>query len=62
MYSLAPIISRLYFSRYIVFAMYLDTTYIEMHSKIYVSRKGKTTYNLELREYVIGSSSTSLAK
>jgi len=31
--------------------MYLDIVYIQMHSKIYVFRKAKTTYNLEQREY-----------
>ena len=40
------------FSRYIVFVMCLDMTYIEMHSKINVSRKVKMTYILERREYL----------
>ena len=33
--------------------MYLDLVYmyIEVHSKINVSRKAKTSYNLESREY-----------
>jgi hypothetical protein len=31
--------------------MYLDIVYIFVHSKIYVSRKAKTSYNLGLIEY-----------
>jgi hypothetical protein len=30
--------------------MYLDIVYIEMHSKNYVYRKDKMSYNLEWRE------------
>jgi hypothetical protein len=35
------------FSVYIALTMYLDLVYIFLHSKIYVSRKAKTSYNLE---------------
>ena len=38
------ITSRLGFSRYIVFAMYLNITYVQIHSKQYTSRKTRTTY------------------
>ena len=31
--------------------MHLDITYVYVHSKIYESRKVKTTYILEQREY-----------
>ena len=41
------------FSRYIVFDMHLDIHYVEIHSKNYVSRKAKTTYSLDRREYVL---------
>jgi hypothetical protein len=33
--------------KYINFAIYLDIAYIYIHSKIYVSRKYKTIYNLK---------------
>jgi hypothetical protein len=39
------IIRRFGFSIYIAFAMYLDINYV------YLSRKAKTSYNLERREY-----------
>jgi hypothetical protein len=41
------IIRRFGFSRYIAFSMYLDIVYIYVHSKSYVSRKAKMSYNLE---------------
>jgi len=31
--------------------MFLDIHYVQIHSQTYVSRKAKTTYNLEWREY-----------
>jgi hypothetical protein len=46
------IIRRFGFSRYIAFTMYLHIVYIQVHSKNYVSRKAKTSYNLERREYI----------
>jgi hypothetical protein len=33
--------------------MYLDIVYIYVHSKCNVSRKAKTSYNLERREYIV---------
>ena len=45
------IIRHFDFSRYIVFAMHLDIHYVKIRSKINVSRKAKTSYNLEWREY-----------
>jgi hypothetical protein len=41
-----PNYKRFGFSRYIVFSMYLDIVYIYVHSKSYISRKAKTSYNL----------------
>ena len=38
-------------SRYISFDMHLDIHYVLIHSKIYISRFVKTTYNLERRKY-----------
>jgi hypothetical protein len=35
--------------------MYLDIVYIQVNSKSYVSRKSKTFYNLERREYEVVS-------
>ena len=32
--------------------MHLDIHYVEMHSKSNVSKKAKTSYNLERREYI----------
>ena len=40
------------FSRYVVFAMYLDIHYVQIHTKDNISRKAKTSYNLGWREYV----------
>jgi len=59
--SLFQILYRFSFSRYIVFAMYLDIVYIffernldivyiNVHNKKYGSRKVKMTYNLERKE------------
>ena len=45
-------LGRFDFSKYIVFVMCLDMTYIEMHSKMNVSRKIKTAYVLKQREYI----------
>ena len=39
------------FSRYIDFTMYLDIVYIYVHSKYNISRRAKTSYNLERREH-----------
>ena len=58
---LFQIIDYFSFSRYIVFAMYLDIVYIffernldivyiNVHNKKYGSRKVKMTYNLERKE------------
>ena len=44
------IIRRFGFSTYIAFAMYLHIVYIYVHSKCNVSRKAKTSYNLEQRK------------
>ena len=44
-------VGRFGFSRFIVFAMHLNITYVQIHNKIYESRKVKTTYILERREY-----------
>jgi hypothetical protein len=44
---------RFGFSRFIVFAMHLDITYVQVHIKIYESRKVKMTYILERREYLL---------
>jgi hypothetical protein len=46
------IIRRFGFSRYIVFPMYLDMLHIQVHSKSYISKKVKMSYNLEQREYM----------
>ena len=48
-----PNVGRFDFSRFIVFAKYLNITYVYIHSKIYESRNIKTTYILERREYYI---------
>ena len=45
-------LGRFDFFRFIYFVMYLDICYIYMYSKHYKSRKTKTTYILERREYV----------
>jgi len=47
------IIRRFDFSRCIALTMYLDIVYIQVHSKSYVSRKTKTSNNLEQREYIL---------
>ena len=47
----SQIICHCGFSRYIDFAMHLDMRYVQIHCKTDVSRKAKTTYNLEQREY-----------
>jgi hypothetical protein len=41
------IIRHFGFSTYIAFIVYLDIIYIQVYSKNYVSRKSKTSYNLE---------------
>lgn len=51
MLPLFQITSRFGFSMQIVSPMHLDIGYVKIHSKIYVSRKARTTYNLEWREY-----------
>ena len=38
-------------SRCIIFMMHLDIVFIQVHSKIYLSRFVKTTYTLKWREY-----------
>ena len=45
-------ICRFDFSKFIYFVMHLDIRYIQMHSKQYESKKTKTTYILEWREYI----------
>jgi hypothetical protein len=35
--------------------MHLDIVYVLIHNNIYESRKAKTTYNLERREYIFFS-------
>lgn len=47
---LLQIVSRSGFYRYIDFATHLHMQYVKIHSKIYVSKKDKTTYNLDQRE------------
>jgi hypothetical protein len=44
------IVSHFNLSRFISFTMYLDMLCIKIHSKSYIPRKAKTTYNLEWRE------------
>jgi hypothetical protein len=44
------IVDRFNKSRYIIFDTYLETVYIKMHSKIYISRFAKTIYNLKQNE------------
>ena len=46
-------VGRFGFSRFIMFAMHLNITYVQVHSKIYKSKKVKTTYILERREYFV---------
>jgi len=41
------------FSRYTTFIMYLDISFILVHSKSYVPRKAETTYNLKQRAVVV---------
>ena len=53
---LSQIIKRFGIFRFIIFAMYLDITYIQVHSKSYESRKAKTSYNLEWRDYIFSCS------
>jgi hypothetical protein len=48
-YTSFQIIRHFGFFRYVVFAMHLDMHCLDT----YVSRKAKTSYNLERREYVI---------
>jgi len=43
------IISHFGIFRFIVFAMYLDIYYVQIHSKSYGSRNAKTSYNLGWR-------------
>ena len=56
-YSLSSlIISHFGFSTCIVFIMLLlDICYIQVHSKIYISRKVKMTNNLERKEYMLNN-------
>ena len=46
------IVSRSGFSRYMPPATHLDIHYVWIHSKNYLYRKAKTTYNLEWRKYL----------
>ena len=61
-YILPPFqnVGRFDFFRFIVFAMHLDITYVYVHSKIYESRKVKTTYILKWRDYYIVATHHSL--
>jgi hypothetical protein len=54
-YILLPseISSRFSISRYIIFDMHLDISYVYMHNKIYVRRKTKMSNNLALMEYAL---------
>ena len=45
-------VGRFGFSKFIVFTIHIDITYVKIHSKIYESKKVKTIYILERREYV----------
>jgi len=53
-YSLIPNYKSLAFFRYIAFIMQLDICYVYVHNKSYnnKSKKSKTTYNFEWREYI----------
>jgi len=44
-------VGRFDFSIFIYFTMYLDICHIYVHSKYYESKKAKTTYILERKEY-----------
>ena len=46
------IIRHFGFSRCIAFAMHLDIRYVLIHNKSCLSRKAKTTYKLQRREYM----------
>ena len=46
-------VGRFGFSRFIVFAMHLNITYVEVYNKIYESKKIKTTYILKWRKYTL---------
>jgi len=47
LFSLFQNIVHFSFLRFIVFAMYLDTTYVKVYSKSYESRKVKILYKRE---------------